>query len=100
MFINRCFHDIGCLWSILTQTAICCIEIDPMRRILSGCYLLNTYTAIFYLEVELVLYMYLELIFPHYIADETLLHRIIADNIFHTNTCTAIFRLETGLVLC
>ena len=57
------------------------VEIDPIRRILSGCYLLKTYTAIFHLEMELVLYMYLELIFSHYIADETLLRRIIADKI-------------------
>ena len=57
------------------------IEIDIIRRILSGCYLLKTYIANISLQSEIGIIYVLRVDFPHYIADETLLHRIIADSI-------------------
>ena len=60
---------------------IYCIEIDPIRRILSGCNLLKTYTANISLQSEIGIIYVLGVDFPHYIADETLLRRILADNI-------------------
>ena len=61
--------------------AICCFEIDITRRILSGGYLLKTYTANISPYSEIGIIYVLGVDFPHYIADETLLRRIIADNI-------------------
>ena len=59
------------------------IEIDIIRRILSGGYLLKTYTANISLQSEIGIIYVLGVDFPHYIADETLLRRIKADNILY-----------------
>ena len=57
------------------------VKIDIIRRILSGGYLLKTYTANISLKSEIGIIYVLGVDFPHYTADETLLRRKIADNI-------------------
>ena len=65
------------------MVAICCIEIDPIRRILSGGYFIkHIYRDIPPWSGIGIIYV-LGVDFPHYIADETLLCRIIADDILH-----------------
>jgi hypothetical protein len=52
-----------------------------------------------YSNIYILAYVYIGIDFPPRIADETLLRRIIADNIYKI-PYTAIFHLEVELVLC